>query len=47
MGAMKTYIKYKRVRKAVKMNRYSLFMVQLAKMIEQNRLRQAQALVYH
>lgn len=47
MEALKTYVKYKRVKKATKMNRYSLFMVQLAKKVEQSRLKQAQALVYH
>lgn len=47
MGAIKTFIKYRRVKSAIKMNRYSLFMVQLARMNEQSRLRQAQALVYY
>ena len=46
MTAFKTYLKYKRVKKAAKMHRYSLFMLQLAKNVEQSRVRQAQAMSY-
>ena len=41
MAGLKTYVKYRRVKRAVKMNRYAHFLNQLTKLVEQSRLRQA------
>ena len=44
--AMKTYVKYRRAKKTVKMNRYRHLLRQLTFMVQNSRLRQAQATVY-
>ena len=46
MNALKTHVKYNRAKRAVRMNRYRHFLRQLALLVENSRLRQAQATVY-
>lgn len=46
VDSLKTNVKYRRAKRAVKLNRYRHLLRQMVLLVEESRLRQAQATVY-